>query len=88
MEILKTDILKNEFEKFQKENLVQILECGYFQKNACESFHRKFLVNCKFCMETFCNSCHNFNMARKYFLKDLIKLEKNILKTLLKIFLV
>ena len=29
MEIFKTDILKKEFEKFQKENIVEILKCGY-----------------------------------------------------------
>ena len=33
MEIFKTDVLKKEFEKFQKENLIQILECGYWSKN-------------------------------------------------------
>ena len=86
MEIFKTDILKKEFQKFQKENLAQILECCYCQKTACESFDRKFLVSCKFCRETFCKSGNNCNIAN--FLKDLIKLEKNILKTLLNIFLV
>ena len=29
MEMFKTDILKKDFEKFQKENLVEILKCGY-----------------------------------------------------------
>ena len=29
------NILKTEFEKFQKENLVEILKCGYWQKTAC-----------------------------------------------------
>ena len=33
IEIFKTDVLKKEFEKFQKENLIQILERGYWSKN-------------------------------------------------------
>ena len=32
MEIFKTDILKKEFERFQKQDLIEILECGYCQK--------------------------------------------------------
>ena len=32
MEIFMTDILKKEFEKFQKENPVEILNCDYCQK--------------------------------------------------------
>ena len=44
MEIFKTDILKKEFERFQKENLVKIVKCGYCQKAACKSWHNKFLV--------------------------------------------
>ena len=35
MEMFKTDILKKEFEKFQKENFVEILK--YCQKTACQS---------------------------------------------------
>ena len=42
MEIFKTDILKREFERFQKEDLIEILQCGYCQKTACQSFHKKF----------------------------------------------
>ena len=44
MEIFKSDILKKEFERFQKENLAEISKCGYCQKTACESCHNKFLV--------------------------------------------
>ena len=65
MEIVKTDILKKEFEKFQMENLVEILKCGYCQKTACQSFHQEFLVSCKFCRETFCKACNNFNIVKK-----------------------
>ena len=62
MEMFKTDILKKEFEKFQKENFVEILK--YCQKTACQSWHQKFLVICKYCREAFCKACHNFNIAK------------------------
>ena len=42
MEIFKTYILKKEFERFQKENLLEILKCGYCQKTACESWQKIF----------------------------------------------
>ena len=48
METFKSNILKKEFERFQKENLVEISKCGYCQKTACESYHNKFLVSCKY----------------------------------------
>ena len=37
MEIFKFDILKREFESFQKEDLIKILQCGYCQKTACNN---------------------------------------------------
>ena len=33
MEIFKSEILKKEFQKFQEEDLLQVLKCGYCQKN-------------------------------------------------------
>ena len=87
MKIFKTDVLKKEFEKFQKENLVQILECGYCEKTACESFHRKFLVSCKFCRETFCKSCHNFNLAEEILFKGLDETGKESIENFIKDFL-
>ena len=61
MEFLKTDILRKEFERFQKEDLIEILKCGYCQKTSCQSFQNKFLASCKFCRETFCKNCQKFN---------------------------
>ena len=87
MEISKTDIVKKEFEKFWKENLVKILECGYCQKTACESFHRKFPVGCKFCRETFCKSCHNFNIEKKILFKGLDQTGKEYIENFIKDFL-
>ena len=48
MGILKTDILKNEFEKFQKENLVQILECGYCKRLLVNLFIESFWLVANF----------------------------------------
>ena len=87
MEIFKTDILKQEFEKFQKGNLVQILECGYCQKTARESFHGKFHVSRKFCRETFCESCNNFNIAKKILFEGLDQTGKEYIENFIKDFL-
>ena len=83
---METDILKKEFEKFQKEKLVQMLECGYFQKTACESSHRKFLVSCTFFRETFCKSCHNFNKAKEILFKGLYQTGQEYIKNFIKDF--
>ena len=64
MEIFKTDVLKKEFERFKKENLVQVLKWGYCQKTAYGSWYKKFLASYKYCRETFCKTCHNFNIAK------------------------
>ena len=65
MEIFKTDILKNEFEKFQKENLIEILKCGFA------------FLSYKFCREAFCKDCHNFNIAKETLLKGLDPIGKD-----------
>ena len=84
MEIFKTDILKKEF---QKENLVEILNCGYCQKTACQSWHWKFLVSCKYCREIFCKACHNFNIAKETLLKGLDPIGKEYIENFIKDFL-
>ena len=80
MEIFETDILKKEFEKFQKEDLVEILKCGYCQKTACESFHKKFLDSCKFCRENFCKSCQSFNITKENLLSYPDKIGKEYIE--------
>ena len=65
MEIFETDMLKKEFEKFQKEDLIEILKCGYCQKMTCESFHKKYLASCEFCRENFCKICQSFNITKE-----------------------
>ena len=71
MEIFKTEVLRKEFEKFHKEVLVDVLKCGLCQKTAYESFHRKFLVSCKFCRENYCKACKIFNSAKEVLFKSL-----------------
>ena len=70
MEIFKTDVLKKEFERIKKENLVQVLKCGYCQKTACRSWHKKFLASCKYYRGTFCKTCHSFNIAKNSLLEN------------------
>ena len=65
MEIFKTD------KKFHEEVLVDVLKCGLCQKTAFESFHRKFLVSCKFCRENYCKACKIFNSAKEVLFKSL-----------------
>ena len=87
MKIFKTDILKKEFERFQKENLVEILKCGYCQKTACESWHNKFLVSSKYCREAFCKPCHNFNIVKQTLIKRVDTVAKDYIESFIKDFL-
>ena len=77
MEFFKTDVLRKEFEQFQKEVLTGVLNCGLCQKTACEDFHRFWLV---------VNSAEKNNVKRvknlisqkMYYLKTLTILQKNM----------
>ena len=84
MEFFKTDILKREFERFQKGNLVEILKCRYCQKTACKSWHNKFLVSCKYCREAFCKPCHNFNIAKETLMKGVDEVAKDYIENFIK----
>ena len=84
MEIFETDILKKEFERFQKESLVEILKCGYCQKNACQSCCNKFLVSCNYCREAFCKPCHNFNTAKETLIKGVDLVAKDYIENFVK----
>ena len=70
MEIFKTVVLKKEFERFQKEDLIEVLRCGYCQKTACGFWHKLFLSSCKYCREIFCKKCPKFNIAKDLLLKN------------------
>ena len=49
MEIFKSNILKKEFERFQKEDLLNVLECSYCQKTKYGLKHGKFQPDCQYC---------------------------------------
>ena len=87
MEIFKTNVLKKEFQKIQKENLIQILECGYCQKTACGSWHNKFIASCKYCRETFCKACHSFNTAKNTLLENADLIAKDYIENFITDFL-
>ena len=87
MKISKTDILKKEIERFQKENLIEILKCEYCQKTACKSWHNKFLVSCKYCREAFWKPCHNFNTAKETLTKGVDTVAKDYFEYFIKDFL-
>ena len=87
MEIFKTDILKREFERFQKEDLIEILQFGYCQKTACQSFHKKCLISCTFCRETFCKNCHKFDTTKEILLKGVDEIGKDYIENFIKDFL-
>ena len=87
MEIFKTGILKREFERFQKEDLIEILECGYCQKTACQSFHKTFLISCKFCTENFFKKCHKFDTTKEILLKEVDEIGKDYIENFIKDFL-
>ena len=86
MEIFKTDTLKKEFEKSQKENLIAILKYGCCQKTACQLWHQKFLVSWKYCREAFCKPCYNFNIAKETLLKGLDSIRKEYIENFIKDF--
>lgn len=71
MEIFKTDILKKEFEIFQKEVLIDALECGLCEKTAYESWHKKFLVSCKYCRGNACKAWRKFRIAKDTFFANI-----------------
>ena len=69
MELFTTDILKKEYEEFNKKYLPDVLECGYCNKKSC-MYHSKFIISCTFCRNTFCKKCKSFNTSKDLLLKS------------------
>ena len=86
MEFFKTDVLRKEFEQFQKEVSTGVLNCGLCQKTACEDYHHKYWVSCKFCRENNVKRVKNLILQKTYYLKALTILYKNM-STILRDFL-
>ena len=87
MEIFKTDILRKEFEKFQKEVLTGVLKCGLCQKTACQFWHRKFLISCKYCREINYKAYKIFNSAKEVLFKSLDNTAREYVENFIKDFL-
>ena len=86
MEIFRSNIVEKEFKRFEEQDLIKILECGYCQKIACE-FHTKFLFSCKFCRETFCKNCHKFDVAKDVLLQKADEIGKDYIENFIRDFL-
>ena len=87
MEIFKIDVLKKEFERFQKEDLVKVLKCGHCQKTACGYWHKSIFPRCKYCRETFCKTCHKFNIAKNILLENADSTAKDYIENFIQDFL-
>ena len=86
MDIFKTDVLKKEFERFQKEDHIEILQCSYCQKTAYGFWYKSFLSSCKYCRETFCKKCQKFNLAKDLLLKNSDSTVKNYIENFIQDF--
>ena len=69
---------KKNLKDLKKKDLIEILECGYCQKTACQSFYNKFLVSCKFCRENICKKCHKFDTTKEILLKEVDTVGKSL----------
>ena len=64
MELFKTNLLKQEYERFQNEVLINVLEYSLYQKSSCE-WDKKFFIDCDRCRKVRCQACISFNIAKK-----------------------
>ena len=87
MGIFKSNELKKEFKRFEEQDLMKILECGYCQKTVCQSFHAKFLVMRKFSRETFCKNCHKIDVAKDVLLEKADEIGKDYIENFIRDFL-
>ena len=78
MELFKTNLLRKEFERFQNEELINVLECGLCQCNSCE-WDKKFKVTCDRYRKARCKACSSFNIAKENLFKNLDKQGKDYL---------
>lgn len=72
MEFFKTDVLKKEFERFEKEILLNMLDQNLCQKSSCQ-YHHRFLLNCSQCRKEWCKPCKIFDCAKQTLLQNLDK---------------
>ena len=71
MELFKTDLLNREYNRFQNEVLIDVLECGLCQSFSCGESHEKFFLGCDRCWKVHCQPCIIFNNAKQTLLENL-----------------
>ena len=86
MELFKTNLLKQEYERFQNEVLINVLEYSLYQKSSRE-WDKKFFIDCDRCRKVWCQPCISFNIAKKKLLENLDNEGKKYLENLTKDFL-
>ena len=87
-ELFKRDLLKKQFERFQNKVLINVLECGLYQRNSCE-WDRKFVATCGRCRklgDRCLKACNSFNIAKENLFKNLVKEGKDYLENFIKDF--
>ena len=87
MELFKNEFLKKEYESFQKNELIKVLNCGLCMKTSCEWFHNKYEASCQNCRQTFCKDCKNFIISFEMFLKNTDEIGNDYLKNFVSDFL-
>ena len=86
MELFKTNFLKKEFERFQNEELINVLQCWLCQCNLCE-WDKKFKVACDRYRKARCKAYSSFDIAKENLFKNLDKEGKDYLENFEKGFL-
>ena len=88
MELFSSNLLKNEYENFKKNELLKVLECGLCMKTSSDkNFHYKYEPKCNRCREEFCKNCKNFRINFEMFLKNTDEIGKDYLYNFISDFL-
>ena len=66
MELFKTDVLKKEYEEFNKTLVPAVLECGFCNIVSCK-YHSKFIFSCNLCRNVVCKTVKNLTFQNKYY---------------------
>ena len=86
MGLFKTNIVQQEYKRFQNEVLINLLECGLCQNSSCE-YHKKFFIGCDRCRKAWCQPCISFKIAKQTLLQNLDNEGKKYLENFIKDFL-
>ena len=71
MELFKTDLLKREYDRFQNEVLINVLECGLCQSFSHGESDKKVFLGCDRCRKAWCQPCIIFNFPKQTLLENL-----------------